>query len=173
MRLIKGCIQLKKAPSMRNTLNACPVDFVSRAIVHIGAQAQSIGQTFHFYPPTPVRFSDFFESTKNFGYEVEFVDYMEWRDALMKLTLSNAKTNALYPLMHFVLDDLPSASRTPVLDTTNLTKALEGTGIECTSVSSVMGIYLTYLVRWCALRVCPHSLACCPCAPPALLSFYP
>lgn len=79
---------------------------------------------------------------------------------------SQAKTNALYPLMHFVLDDLPSASRTPVLDTTNLTKALEGTGIECTSVSSVMGIYLTYLVRYPTFHMVVSTLdtslhACC------------
>lgn len=33
----------------------------------------------------------------------------------MKLTLSS-RDNALYPLLHFVLDDLPTRSQTPILD---------------------------------------------------------
>lgn len=33
----------------------------------------------------------------------------------MKLTLAS-RDNALYPLLHFVLDDLPTRSQTPILD---------------------------------------------------------
>jgi hypothetical protein len=38
---------------------------------------------------------------------VEFDDYMVWRQKLLQMTLES-NSNALYPLLHFVLDDLPT-----------------------------------------------------------------
>lgn len=86
----------------------------------------------------------------------------------MKLTVGS-KSNALYPLLHFVLDDLPTKSKTPELSwcvgvslvwgpllcvgchiyvcRTNLKKALEGTGVYPRPVQDLMGVYLAYLVR--------------------------
>jgi L-aminoadipate-semialdehyde dehydrogenase len=158
-RLIKGCIQLGKAPAMRNILNACPVDYVSRAIVAIAAKGKaSVGKSYHFYPPTTQRFSDLFDGVIAAGYAVEYVDYLDWRDDLMALTLSDGEksaggegskaeeTNALYPLLHFVLDDLPSSSRTPVLDTAQLRAEIEGSGITFASVADLMPTYIKYLV---------------------------
>ena len=146
-RLMKGCIQLGKAPRMRNVLNACPVDYVSRAIVHVAANPNSVGKCYHFFPPTTQRFSDLFDGVIAAGYKVEYVDYLQWRDELMALTLSESKTNALYPLLHFVLDDLPSSSRTPTLDTTQLQAQLEGSGIKFAGISELMPTYLKYLVE--------------------------
>lgn len=145
-RLVKGCIQLGKAPRMRNVLNACPVDYVSRAMVHVAASPESIGKCFHFFPPTTQRFSDLFDGVIAGGYKVEYVDYLEWRDDLMALTLSTSKTNALYPLLHFVLDDLPSSSRTPVLDTSQLQAQLKGSDIGFSGIVELMPTYLKYLV---------------------------
>lgn len=56
------------------------------------------------------RFSQYFNDVNRFGYDLQLEDYHTWRDALEKLTLTS-KDNALYPLLHFVLDDLPTKSR--------------------------------------------------------------
>ena len=50
-RLMKGCIQLKKAPRMRNVINACPVDFVAQSIVHIASTPANFGKCFHYFQP--------------------------------------------------------------------------------------------------------------------------
>jgi len=82
----------------------------------------------------------------------------------MKLTLSS-NNNALYPLLHFVLDDLPTRSKSPTLSwythnpccplggtvltcilRDNLKQALEGTGVAPLAVQDLMGTYLAYLV---------------------------
>lgn len=146
-RLVKGCIQLGKAPDMRNVLNACPVDYVSRAIVHVAAKADSVGRCYHFFPPTTQRFSDLFDGVMAAGYKVQYVDYLQWREDLMALTLSESQSNALYPLLHFVLDDLPSSSRTPTLDTTQLHAQLEGSAIAFAGITELMPTYLKYLVE--------------------------
>lgn len=64
----------------------------------------------HFLAAPRYRFSDYFADVIRFGYDLRLDEYIEWRDALEALTLTT-KDNALYPLLHFVLDDLPTKSR--------------------------------------------------------------
>lgn len=117
LRLLKGCLQLGKAPEMINHINICPVDFVARALVHVASAGQPPRSgAFHFFNPTPFRYSDYFGGLRQFFPELASVDYLQWREELMKLTLTS-RDNALYPLMHFVLDDLPVKSRSAALDT--------------------------------------------------------
>ncbi|KNC80603.1 hypothetical protein SARC_07039 [Sphaeroforma arctica JP610] len=150
VRLVKGCIELGVAPEMVNKLNCCPVDFVADTIAHVTTATpevrDGINNTYHFLNPTSYRFVDFFEDVARYGFDVKPDNYMEWKGALEELTMTS-KENALYPLLHFVMDDLPQKSRGPSLDTTMLWKALEGSNIECPSVTSLMGIYLSYLVH--------------------------
>ena len=131
-RLVKGCLQLGKVPVIHNAINACPVDFVARSSVQIVRRGKdAISRcVYHIWNDQSVRFVDFFQSLLTFGYanKLQFAPYLEWRDALMDLTLAN-NDNALYPLLHFVLDDLPTSTKSPALDARNLVWALEGSGI--------------------------------------------
>eukprot|EP00911_Craspedida_sp_UC1_P002465 UC1_evm2s1834 len=146
VRLLKGCVQLGMVPRMMNRLNMCSVDFVSQAIVHAATRPDSLGKAFHIWQPEMFRFRDFFGALSQYGFKVAPVDYPEWRDALMKFTLA-ANDNALFPLLHFVLDDLPTRSTTARLSATNLTHALQGSYIVCQPVQQLMGTYLAYLVQ--------------------------
>eukprot|EP00039_Didymoeca_costata_P013486 m.205781 g.205781 ORF g.205781 m.205781 type:complete len:984 (-) comp15790_c0_seq1:3659-6610(-) len=145
VRLMKGCIQLGKAPSITNIINACPVDFVARAIVHITGKQESLGLSFHFDNPKRMHFLDYFAQLNIYGYDVEFVEYLTWRNQLMEATMAT-KDNALYPLLHFVLDDLPTASNSPELSSKRLYASLEDSDIKCPAIDEVAGIYLSYLV---------------------------
>ena len=62
----------------------------------------------------------------------------------MEFTLQ-ANDNALYPLLHFVLDDLPTATKAPELDDSN-TRAVASKQCERMG-ESLMGLYLGYLVE--------------------------
>ena len=145
VRLMKGCLQLGRAPQIRNEINACPADFVAAAIVQASTDPATHGHNLHIANPTKFRFSDLFEGMRAHGYAVEFEDYLAWRSRLMDYTLT-AGDNALYPLLHFVLDDLPTQSKSPPLSTTRMTAALAGTGIECPALQTLMGTYLAHLV---------------------------
>jgi len=82
----------------------------------------------------------------DYGYTLSPIDYIKWRQDLMDLTLSTSD-NALYPLLHFVLDDLPTKSKSPDLDAVNAEAAIADSTIRCAPMTEVMGIYVSYLVQ--------------------------
>jgi len=145
-RLIKGCLQLGSVPIMRNKINMCPVDYVADLIIHITSKEDCLGKCFHTVSATTFRFDTYFQLLMDFGYNLSPIDYMKWRQDLMDLTLSTAD-NALYPLLHFVLDDLPTKSKSPDLDASNAEAAIADSTIRCAPMQEVMGIYVSYLVQ--------------------------
>ena len=57
--------------------------------------------------------------------------------------------NALFPLLHFVLDDLPTSTKAPELDDANTTALLvqsQNPTTTCTVSEELMGLYLAWLV---------------------------
>lgn len=61
----------------------------------------------------------------------------------------DVQDNALFPLLHFVLDDLPTSTRAPNLDDRN-TRALLGSAAEAQSSTvnpDLVGLYLAWLVK--------------------------
>ncbi|KAJ9078194.1 large subunit of alpha-aminoadipate reductase [Entomophthora muscae] len=147
-RLVKGCIQLNKVPRMDNVVNMCPVDYVAKATVEAAfSSAESQTTTiYHITNPHRFRFSQFFQALFDYGYAVDWSDYVEWRGQLMDVTLSSGD-NALYPLLHFVLDDLPTSTKAPELDATNTLQLLSSQGITCPPMGGLMGRYLAYLIH--------------------------
>ena len=101
-----------------------------------------------------------------YGYVVEPIEYIHWRTLLMDFTLGASKgedhdgfdggrvkegNNALYPLLHFVLDDLPASTKAPELDDSNTRAVLEGlvVGDGLSGGGDMMRFvprYLSYLV---------------------------
>lgn len=145
-RLCKGCLQLGQVPVMNNVVNACPVDYVAQIVTRAilkGSEAIERG-VFHVWNPQCVRFSDLFEALITFGtvssdddkivmadgWELQRVAYLPWREALMELTLKQ-DDHALYPLLHFVLDDLPTSTKAAALDWRNTRWLLEAGGYKC------------------------------------------
>ncbi|CAG8659123.1 16296_t:CDS:2, partial [Dentiscutata heterogama] len=146
-RLIKGCIQLHLIPTIYNTLNMCPVDYVAHCITVISLSSVASDRgVFHItHPKNPsFRFIDLFNSLILYGYNVTKAEYVIWRNELMEFTLQQ-EDNALYPLLHFVLDDLPTTTKAPELDYKNTSDIV---GQECMVIDEkLMGIYLGYLVK--------------------------
>lgn len=147
-RLVKGCIQLGKVPDIHNPINMVPVDHVAR-ITAVSALQRS-DHDFKVYQvtarPAP-RFNGFLSALARYGYVVERIEYLPWRTQLEQHVIKS-QDNALFPLLHFVLDDLPTSTKAAALDDSNTVELLRDAG-EVTSVTvndSLMGLYLSWLV---------------------------
>jgi myxalamid-type nonribosomal peptide synthetase MxaA len=95
--LIKGCIQLGKAPVFGPIEEyLTPVDYVSRAIVYLSQQPKQLGKAFDLiHSHAPTRWHDLlFNKLHALGYPLEQTSYASWRTELIHQT-----TNALYPLL--------------------------------------------------------------------------
>lgn len=63
----------------------------------------------------------------------------------MDFTLSTSDS-ALFPLLHFVLDDLPTSTKSPELDDSNTRAIVEKSQgrVKCERVDDLMPLYLGY-----------------------------
>lgn len=141
-RLLRGCVSLGSAPNMRNRLNACSVEYVSS--VAMAAMKSNTCQVFHTVNPEQFTFDDLFQAAISYGWKLKKDDYLEWRDKLQARTLSSQQRDEdLFPLLHFVLDDLPTKALAPKLSNKN---ALLLQTISCASMQSMMPKILSFLV---------------------------
>lgn len=156
IRMIKGCVQLGSIPDIYNSVNMVPVDHVARVVVATAFHPPSSDEVTvaHVTSQPRIRFNQFLGSLVEYGYKISQADYVPWRIALEKYVIADANDNALYPLLHFVLDDLPQSTKAPELDDTNtrisLKKDASWTGIDLSGGKGIdntqMGIYLAYLI---------------------------
>jgi L-aminoadipate-semialdehyde dehydrogenase len=150
-RLVKGCLQIKSLPSIHNTVNMCPVDYVATVVVQLASAPfsslpkNSLG-VYHVSNPHRFRFNDLFQIVLQHGYPADSQEYVRWRNHLMDVTLAS-NDNALFPLLHFVLDDLPTSTKAPILSDTHTTDLLQRTHTVCPDIAPLIPKYLAYLVK--------------------------
>lgn len=146
-RLVKGSIQLGSSPEIYNAFNMVPVDHVA-TIVRLTAQNPSAKLPVYHVTARPlVRFVDFLGALPRHGYKVDSCEYVLWREKLEKHVMT-AQDNALFPLLHFVLEDLPANTKAPELDDSNTAALLRSAGCKdaVTVDASLMAKYLAWLV---------------------------
>ncbi|KAJ2003021.1 large subunit of alpha-aminoadipate reductase [Coemansia thaxteri] len=162
-RLAKGCAQLRLAPVMANAVNVCPVDYVADVVALAAAAPHAAAHlVYHVTNPHRFRFHDIFDQMRAHGYAMRDAEYMQWRSVLMESTLrggaeqergaeqedADAAPSALFPLLHFVLDDLPTSTKSPDLDDAHTRHLLAGAGAAaCPDIKPLFGLYLAYLVK--------------------------
>ncbi|KAI5798979.1 hypothetical protein EDC01DRAFT_25374 [Geopyxis carbonaria] len=155
IRMIKGCAQLGQMPDIYNTVNMVPVDQVARIVVACAITPPVSPLAVAQVTSHPrLRMNEFLSTLATYGYAVDKVDYIPWRKALEHHVFELSKDNALYPLVQFVLEDLPSSTKAPELDDSNTMTALKrdaawtkedlsaGAGVSI----ETMGIYIAYLI---------------------------
>ena len=146
-RMVKGCLQLGLVPDINNTLKMCPVDHVA-LLAGLSTLHPTPLQVLHVTGRPKIRFNDLFSAVITYGYEVEQVEYIKWRTKLEQHVL-DTQDNALFPLLHFVLDDLPTSTKSAELDDTNARNlASLGKGPTSSGVTEdLVGLYLAWLIR--------------------------
>jgi thioester reductase-like protein len=154
-RFIKGCIQLGTMPTMSNRLTMSPVDYVSRAIVHLSLQPQSLGQAFHLNNPDPAPWKEFVGSINQLGYPVATVSFEEWMMQLVD-SVERSPDNALSELVPFFLrrwsdENLTFAElgqRRVRLNCQSTAQQLIDSGIDCARTDAkLLSKYFAYFVE--------------------------
>jgi thioester reductase-like protein len=151
-KMIKTWVGFGNVPDVNTEMNMVPVDHVSRAIVRLSLQEESLGRRFHLANSHPVKVDDLVAWIEAFGYPIKRVPYDKWRADLLKPT-KVLRQDALYSLAPLLsvgaaADGPTLVGRVPEFDSRNTTEALSGTGISCPRVDGeLMESYLTYLVR--------------------------
>ena len=132
-----------------------PVDHVARIVT--ASALHPIGDflsVIHVTGHPRSRFVEILSSLSEYGFLVKATGYIPWRIALERFTIMESRDNALYPLLHFVLDNLPQSTKAPELDDQNARAVLkldsDWTGVDLSQGKGVtmeeMGVYLAYLV---------------------------
>jgi len=84
-KIIPGCIQLGMVPKLDLWQeNVIPVDYMSRAIIHLSQQQESLAKAFHLVNPHPTLMNNVFNWIRTLGYPLAEVSYEEWRSHLVQ-----------------------------------------------------------------------------------------
>ncbi len=154
--MVKGCLQMGSFPDVEYMLDMSPVDYVSKAIVYLSMQQESIGKAFHLQHPQPVPLSGLINWIQSFGYPVEKMPYEQWQAELINNVSS--QDNPLYTLRPFLLErwsdeqltipDLYLQSRRPYISCEDTLQALAGSSIVCPSIDTqLLMTYTSYLIQ--------------------------
>ncbi|KAF8899770.1 hypothetical protein CPB84DRAFT_1815576 [Gymnopilus junonius] len=148
-RLVKGCVQLGLVPDINNTINMVPVDHVARctSLAAVSPLPNAPLSVLHITARPLPTFNGMLSSLVQYGFPTEPCEYLVWRRKLEQHVME-VQDNALFPLLHFVLDDLPTSTKAPELDDSNTVALLRQDGGELSSTvdDSLMGLYLAWLV---------------------------
>ncbi|HBB34379.1 MAG TPA: phenylalanine racemase [Cyanobacteria bacterium UBA9273] len=156
-RLLKGMIQLSSAPNWDLKMSLTPVDYASRAIIHLSRQQNaSFGKAFHIVNPQAVPFSQLVHEIRDLGYSIKWTNFDQWQAQLRQAVSSGSYDEfALSPLL-FLLTQWGSGNQVSYLDTAalvsqafdcqNTLAGLAGTGIVCPSIDAkLLRAYFSYL----------------------------
>lgn len=97
--MTKGCLQMGYFPDVDYMLDMSPVDYVSKAIVYLSRQKESIGKAFNLQHPQPAALKMLVEWIRSFGYSVEMIPFEKWQSELINNVTS--ADNPLYTLRPF------------------------------------------------------------------------
>ncbi|MEG4963588.1 MULTISPECIES: amino acid adenylation domain-containing protein [unclassified Microcoleus] len=148
-RLLAGCVQLGCVPDGNWMMNVAPVDYVSRAIVHLSRQKESIGKNFHLVNPHSFYLSELVDWIRSIGYPIERVSYETWQAEIVNRA-GNSPDHALYPLVGLFSEKVSEAempqSGTLHFDCQNTLDGLATTDITCPQAdANLFRTYFSYL----------------------------
>ncbi|WP_231295569.1 non-ribosomal peptide synthetase [Gloeocapsa sp. PCC 7428] len=146
-RLIVGCIKLEKVPDANMIEDIAPVDYISKAIVYLSKQEQSLSKAFHFVNSQPLHSNTLIKLLRGVGYSLQQVSEQQWQAALINIAEHHPE-HPLFPLVPLL--NAPKTHNSILLkfDCQNTTKGLANTAITCPPVDeNLLNTYLSYLIK--------------------------
>ncbi|MEA5572937.1 thioester reductase domain-containing protein [Calothrix sp. UHCC 0171] len=153
--MVKGCLQIGTFPDVDYMMDMSPVDYVSKSIVHLSLQKESLGKAFNLQHPQPVPLKELVNWVSKFGFAVEVIPYEEWQNQLVNIS---SPDNPLYTLRPFLLErwskeqitipDLYLKAKRPFISCDATLKALAGSNIVCPPIDSkLFMVYSAFLIE--------------------------
>lgn len=141
-------------PDMNCEITLVPVDYVSRSVVHLSQQPDSIGKAFHLNNPHYSDWSEVAQWLDEYGYPIQQLPYEVWEAKLIQQASSGE--NALSSLVPFFLrrwsdEQLSFAGfgqRRVKLNCQETVARLQGTSIACPRVDAkLLKTYFTHFIH--------------------------
>lgn len=146
LRLLHGCIEAGIVPNHEEDLNISPVDYFSKALVHISLDQDNLGGAYHLANPRGEPLAHLYARIRSFGYEIEELGYEDWRERLNQALHPDSPGYSVLPLIPE--HPAPEGSRHPAIDCTNAVAALAGTDITCAPLDErLVHLELSYLTE--------------------------
>jgi len=150
-RLLKGCIELGAMPDVDTLQDMTPVDYASRAIVHLSLSRRPASGYYHIVNPKPLHWGKLREWIESRGYPIRPLPYDDWLGRVHADCLRNA-SNPLRPLLPALLRD---QNELFVFRRWNCDRTLAGlatTPIRCPAVEELLEPYFRFFVACGFLR---------------------
>jgi thioester reductase-like protein len=154
---LRSMFEIGAAPDFNLPLDFAPVDYVTRAIVHISMNEPAVGTVFHLNNPRYNKLSNMIKKVQELGYPIQKLPFHTWVQKLVDYTARNpmATIAPFVPLFverwseaQLSVIEMYAEERVPVFDTRNARVALQGTGILCPPVDdALLEKYLDYFLK--------------------------
>jgi amino acid adenylation domain-containing protein/thioester reductase-like protein len=139
-RALRACISLRAVPAMDALLEMTPVDYVSRAVVHIGLTPEARGRAYHLFNRRFVRLSQLVDWVRSAGYPLEVLPAGVWLSRVHESAAAEDQDAlaGLLPLLANGMPTLPGAGGGggPNLDDRQTQAILTGAGVEPPAVTA-------------------------------------
>lgn len=144
--MIKGCIQLGKAPLWNEKVFMTPVDYISEAVVHLSRKKESAGKSYHLVTADTLTWAEIFNLV-SYLYPLEIVPIEQWYEDLSKTV--DEKENVLSPFLSTMLPDfLKEETGSLNFDCKNALAGLADSSTVCPlSDKTLLDIYFADFVR--------------------------
>jgi myxalamid-type nonribosomal peptide synthetase MxaA len=151
---VRGFLRMGILPEFPRIIDYIPVDYLSKAIVHISLKPESLGRYFNLFNPQPVASYTIFGWLADYGYEYEVVTYKE----AQKLIPAIDPGHPLFPVLPLLMMDVtaPAPALDPAflhevdnpLECKNTLEMLADSDIVCPPVSKqYVGDAMQYLMK--------------------------
>ncbi|WP_379129624.1 thioester reductase domain-containing protein [Paenibacillus sp. sgz500958] len=146
--MIKCCVEAGVLFDEDVKIEFIPVDYVSKSIIALSIQEESINRNFHIAGKAMNSLHQVYEWMKKYGFKVEIMPYDRWKDELVERVAKNPDLNTTKAMLPFIPEDMAEWDVEITYDETNVLRALRGTGITCPVVEEeIFTRYLDYFVK--------------------------
>lgn len=147
--LMRGYLQLGYMVD-DTVIDIVPVDYVSKAILHLSRQSASLGRVFHLNNPHPLSAHGLADWFRSLGYQIELVSANKFLREINRVELS--PSDPLYPFLPLIQvgEAFQGGRRRDVQrpGCQNTLDGLAGTSIVCPPVDAkLLDTYYSYSVR--------------------------
>lgn len=144
--VLKACILLGAYPTWDIDVAMVPVDYVSRAIVHLCRQERSIGRAFHLFHPRPIAWEELVQLVVEQGHPMVPLAHEPWRERLKQVARSShPERESLARLWMLLAGAHGLFVVRPRYETPCSDEGLAGSGIECPPIDAqLVATYLAF-----------------------------
>jgi thioester reductase-like protein len=145
--ILKACLRIGSYPEADTAIDITPVDYVSRAMVHLAQEEPCAGRAFHLRNPAPVAWNDLMGMIGGLGYPLRPLPHAEWRAEVERRSTAQAGEPFFRQLRLLLRSPIYLLSPDKPLYCGEATSArLAEAGIVCPRVDSgLLAVYLRYL----------------------------